>query len=161
MPQLRKINFALMALAIALCTACGSEDEGPAEIPPVVSNEAREFFMTHWDPQYLVEGFNPAGTDIERAGEGAIYFPYVTPIFSIDELEKLPLWVSIEDDDLEHMSNAAKWDQFIFGWDDYKRASISYPEIGYEPTLTRSDLQEPWVSPNREKFRELAPRLTP
>jgi hypothetical protein len=111
------------------------------------------FADAHYTDEALVEGYNPGSTDIERSGEGAIYFPSVDPIFNVDGLTNLPLYVSKEDDFREYYENLGKWDQFIFGWDDYTRASIAYPDLDYEPTLTRDDLQQPWVSRNRETYR--------
>lgn len=111
----------------------------------------------HYTDERLVEGYNPGSTDVERSGEGAIYFPDYGPIYNVDGLDNpdtgLPLYVSKEDDFREYYENLGKWDQFIFGWDDYTRASISYPDIGYDPTLTRADLQQPWVSNHRETYR--------
>jgi hypothetical protein len=115
------------------------------------------FADAHYTDERLVEGYDPGSTDVERAGEGAIYFPNYGPIFNVEGLGNpeygLPLYVSKEDDFREYYENLGKWDQFIFGWDDYTRASIAYPDIGYEPTLTRADLQHSWVSPNRDKYR--------
>ncbi len=109
----------------------------------------------HYTDERLVEGYNPGSTDIERSGEGAIYFPSVGPINNVDGLSALPLYVSKEDDFREYYENLGKWDQFIFGWDDYTRASIPYAEYDYEPTLTRADLQHPWVSKHRDIYREM------
>ncbi len=109
----------------------------------------------HYRDDLLVEGYQPGSTDIERSGEGAIYFPGVDPIFSTDDLHNLPLYVTKAEDRREYYENLGKWDQFIFGWDDYTRASIDYPDIGYTPTLTRADLQQPWVSQHREIYRQM------
>jgi hypothetical protein len=115
------------------------------------------FADEHYSDERLVEAYNPGSFDPERAGEGAIYFPAYGPIFNVEGLDDpetgLPLYVSKEDDFREYYENLGKWDQFIFGWDDYTRASIEYPDIGYVPTLTRADLQQPWVSENRETYR--------
>jgi len=67
----------------------------------------------------------------------------------------LPLWDTREEDEEEHLRNAAVMPHFSFGWDDYLRASVARPEFDYEPTLTHIDLQQPWVSGNREEFRQL------
>ena len=113
------------------------------------------FADAHYTDERLVEGYDPGSTDIERSGEGAIYFPSIGPINNVDGLTALPLYVSKEDDFREYYENLGKWDQFIFGWDDYTRASIDYPEIGYEPTGDRADLQHPWVSRHRDIYREM------
>ncbi len=114
-----------------------------------------DYADAHYTDERLVEGYDPGSTDIERSGEGAIYFPSVGPIFNVDGLDALPLYVSKEDDFREYYENLGKWDQFIFGWDDYTRASIPYSEYDYEPTLTRDDLQHPWVSKHRDIYREM------
>lgn len=115
------------------------------------------FADKHYTDERLVEGYNPGSVDIERSGEGAIYFPGIGPIYTVDGLGDpetgLPLYVTKEDDFREYYENLGKWDQFIFGWDDYTRASIDYPERDYNPTFTRADLQHPWVSQNRETYR--------
>ncbi len=113
------------------------------------------FADLHYTDERLVEGYNPSSTDQERSGEGAIYFPGIGAINDVSELENLTLYVSKEDDRREYYENLGKWDQFIFGWDDYTRASVSHPEYGYEPTMTISDLHQPWVSRNREVYRDM------
>ena len=114
------------------------------------------FADKHYTDELLLEGYRDGGTDPERSGEADIYFATITAdhnFNTVDDLHNLPLYVSKEDDFREYYENLGKWDQFIFGWDDYTRASVSYPDIGYDPTLTRADLQQPWVSKNREEYR--------
>lgn len=113
------------------------------------------FADAHYTDEWLVEAYDPASTDQERSGEGAIYFPAVGAINDVSELGQLPLYVTKEDDRREYYENLGKWDQFIFGWDDYTRASVSHPEHDYEPTRTISDLRQPWVSKNREIYRDM------
>ncbi len=114
-----------------------------------------DFADEHYSDARLVEGYNPASSDLEREGQGAIYFPDVGPITDESELVNLPLYVTVEDDRREYYENLGKWDQFIFGWDDYTRASVDHPEHDYEPTMTISDLRQPWVSRNRETYRDM------
>jgi len=111
----------------------------------------------HYTDARLVEGYNPTSTDLERMGEGAIYFDFENDDSIVDEesLQFLPLYVTKEDDRREYYENLGKWDQFIFGWDDYTRASVSHPEYDYEPTMTISDLRQPWVSRNRDTYRAM------
>ncbi len=112
----------------------------------------------HYTDEMLLEGYLDAGTDPERSGEGAIYFSTITSennFNTLADLHNLPLYVSKEDDFREYYENLGKWDQFIFGWDDYTRASIPYAEYDYEPTLDRADLQHPWVSKHRDIYREM------
>lgn len=114
-----------------------------------------KFADDHYTDARLVEGYNPASTDLEREGQGAIYFPGYGPVTDESELVNLPLYVTVEDDRREYYENLGKWDQFIFGWDDYTRASVDHPEHDYEPTMTISDLRQPWVSRNRDTYREM------
>ncbi len=118
-------------------------------------DEYYAFADAHYTDQQLVQAYNPASTDLERSGEGALYFPAIEPVADVSELGNLPLYVTKEDDFREYYENLGKWDQFIFGWDDYTRASVEHPEYGYVPTNTISDLRQPWVSRNREIYREM------
>ena len=111
----------------------------------------------HYSDENLLLGYLDGGTDAMRGGEGAIYFSSITSennFNTLEDLHNLPLYVTKEEDFREYYENLGKWDQFIFGWDDYTRASQpDFPFEGYEPTLTRADLQHPWVSQNRETYR--------
>lgn len=116
----------------------------------------------HYTDERLVLGYtaNPPSTsdEFERFGEGETYFDFdfgEGGIENVEDLENLPLYVTEEDDRREYYENLGKWDQFIFGWDDYIRASEDQPEYDYEPTGTISDLRQPWVSKNRETYREM------
>jgi len=117
------------------------------------------FADDHYTDELLLEGYLDAGIDPDRAGEGSIYFSSITSehnFNTLDDLHNLPLYVTKEDDFREYYENLGKWDQFIFGWDDYSKASDPLnPDApdGYVPTNTRADLQHPWVSPNREAYR--------
>jgi len=112
----------------------------------------------HYSDEMLLEGYRTGGSDdLERTGQGDIYFPKMTLnkfFYEVVDLQQLPLYVTKEDDFREYYENLGKWDQFIFGWDDYTRASeFDYPYEGYVPTRERADLQHPWVSPHRDTYR--------
>ena len=69
----------------------------------------------------------------------------------------------MEEDRREYYENLGKWDQFVFGWDDFMRpddyASLPGNE-DYAPTGDPEDrLREPWVSANREIVPPHARRL--
>lgn len=116
------------------------------------------FADEHYSDDQLVEAYNAASLDPERAGEGEIYFPDVGNITDTSELHKLPLYVTKEEDFREYYENLGKWEQFIFGWDDYTRASDpNNPNApaGYDPSLTLDDLRQPWVSKNRQTYQEM------
>ncbi len=111
----------------------------------------------HYSDELLVEAYRPGSEDVERGGEGAIYFPEIGAVNDVSELgDQLPLYVTVEEDRREYYENLGKWDQFIFGWDDYTRASVDRPEYGYVSTGDRGyDLQQPWVSRHREIYRQM------
>jgi len=120
-------------------------------------DEYYDYADAHYSDEWLVEAYRPGSEDVERGGEGAIYFPEIGAVNDVSELEdQLPLYVTVEADRREYYENLGKWDQFIFGWDDYTRASVAHPEYDYEPTEDRAyDLQQPWVSEHREIYRRM------
>jgi len=123
-------------------------------------NEKRDEYYAyaddHWDEDQLVAAYNPLHPDENIAGVGNQYFQSVEPAQSTDDFERdeggLPLWVSFEDDRREYYENLGKWDQFIFGWDDFRHPQelegASDPYV-YEVT----DLRDPRVSQHREIYR--------
>ena len=125
-------------------------------------NDIKEAYIAfaneHYSDADLVRGYTSDQVSAGyRYGQGATYFPGVGAINSESELENLPLYVTKEDDFREYYENLGKWDQFIFGWDDYVRPddAISIGVV-YTPTGERDpDLQQPWVSKNREIYREM------
>lgn len=119
-------------------------------------DEYYAFADEHYSDELLVEAYKQSSDDFERGGEGTIYFPDVGYINDTSELGNLPLYVTVEEDRREYYENLGKWDQFIFGWDDYTKASIDRPEYGYQATGQRGyDLQQPWVSENRDRYRQM------
>jgi hypothetical protein len=111
----------------------------------------------HYSDELLVAGYYPGGAPIDggyRVGEGDRYFSDVGPINSVDELNNLPLYVTKEEDFREYYENLGKWDQFIFGWDDYRRPDDPPEGVDFTWTGDRAiDLQQPWVSAHREEYR--------
>jgi len=147
-----KRGYLMMAVDIFAWTRVIKYDNDGHDL----SDQYYAFADLHYTDERLVRGYTSAGDPNDpRDGEGAIYFPEVGAINDVSELWKLPLYVTKEADRREYYENLGKWDQFIFGWDDYERASISHPEYGYEPTYTISDLRQPWVSRNREIYRDM------
>lgn len=140
---------------MAALNGCGDDDSEHVSARDKAYTEAVEFIEEHWSAELLVAAFNQTSVDIERSGEGLIYFPVFEPIATVEDLDNLPLWVSREEDEEEFLRNTAVWLQFIFGWDDFRRASIPRPEFDYEPTMGIDDLRQPWVSANREILRQL------
>ena len=120
--------------------------------------DLRDEYIAYADAHYSDDDLILAYTSGDggyRDGEGEQYFPGVGTINNIDELDNLPLYVTPEEDFREYYENLGKWDQFIFGWDDYVRpddaASVG---VTYTATGERDpDLLQPWVSRNRETYR--------
>jgi hypothetical protein len=115
-----------------------------------LGGEKRDDYMAyaeeHWSEAKLAGAFDPFYEDEYIAGVGQDYFPDVTTY------TELSLWVSRQDDEREYFENLGKWDQFVFGWDDFRR-----PEDipGYIPTGTLQDLKQPGVSERREIYRSM------
>lgn len=147
-----KRGYLMMALDIACWTQVAKYHGDGKDY----TDEYYAYADLHYSDELLVEGYNAASTDPERSGEGALYFPGITEnITGVEDLHFLPLYVTVEDDRREYYENAGKWDQFIFGWDDYLRPTFWGPSNGYEPTETISDLRQPWVSEHREVYRTM------
>ena len=123
----------------------------------------------HYDDRLVVQAYTSSTSNpyadlgdfwLERRvgaeGLGGKYFldEFGGPIVinSVDELGNLPLYVSKEDDRREYYENLGKWDQFVFGWDDFVRPEST---IGTDPTFALSDLSQPAVSKNRETYRSM------
>lgn len=151
----RNMTIGVAIASLALLAGCGDGGTVHEKHHTEAYADAMTFFDEHWSPALLVEAYSPASVDLERSGEGALYIPVPDAIESIDDLGNLPLWVAREVDEEEYLVNAAVWLQFIFGWDDFRRASMARPEFDYEPTGTLDDLRQPWVSGNREVFRQM------
>jgi len=82
-------------------------------------------------------------------GDGLDYFNTVeTPL---DSYLDLPLWVSAEADRREYYENLGKWDQFVFGWDDYED-----PRNFMDTDVVNiRNLQDTRTSANRETYRDM------
>ena len=155
MPRNRLACIGLVVTTVIAAFLSGCSGDGnvlPEQEPDILTQEAKDFFLEHWSPENLVRAYMP-GSNGYLDGMGALYFPAIGPIFSLDELSKVPLWVTRDDNEREFFLNPAKWDQFVFGWDDFVRPD-DYP--GFTPTGGRAvDLIHPWVSQNREIYREM------
>lgn len=108
-------------------------------------NEIRDDYYVyadlHWAESRLAAAFS--AVDPEVAG---------TYYFGVTAYTELPLWVSREDDRREYYENLGKWDQFVFGWDDFQDPRI-ISDLG--PDYNSIDLKDPRVSANREKYRSM------
>lgn len=81
-------------------------------------------------------------TDV--VGVGSEYFGY-------DGYTNIPLWVSEAADRREYYENLGKWEQFVFGWDDFTdpREFLDTTEIDI------ANLGDARTSRNREIYRDL------
>jgi hypothetical protein len=103
----------------------------------------------HWSEEKLEDAF---GVPVEEHS-GSYYFPDVgQDAFGVYHTN-LPLWVSREADRREYYENLGKWDQFIFGWDDFID-----PREFLDPDPDQGEiqaLQDPRVSLHRQEYRRL------
>ena len=71
--------------------------------------------------------------------------------FGVTDYTALPLWVSKEDDRREYYENLGKWDQFVFGWNDFSDPR-NYEDLA---PYTSQDLTDVRVSAHRETYRAM------
>lgn len=148
-----KRGYVMMAADIFAWTQVAKyHDEGKSK-----TDDYLAFADEHYSDERLVEAYKPGSLDPERSGEGEIYFPTIEGINGVEDLDNLPLYVTRAEDEREYYENLGKWEQFIFGWDDYTRASdaFNWPEGSTGPTGELSDLRQPWVSQNRQIYQEM------
>lgn len=124
-------------------------------------DEYYAFADAHWSEDRLVPAYNSEQLANEYRNDylenlGLEYFPNTdgneatTPA---DLGNVMSLWVTREADEREYYENLGKWDQFVFGWDDF-RSPYDGP-LGFERTGTISDLRQSWTSPNRTTYRAM------
>ncbi len=157
----KKYGFLLMAADVFAWTRVAKYHSDGKDL----SDAYYAYADQHYSDLYLWYGYNanfqndPAYA--EREGEGQYYFGSEFSSSEFNELDfvgVLPLYVSKENDRREYYENLGKWDQFIFGWDDYQNPRVHASEYGYtpaDPTNAISDLHQLWVSRNRETYRDM------
>ncbi len=100
-----KRGYAMMALDVASWIGVKHYHD--------LGNQKREDFYdyldAHWSEALLSAAFGDANGD--EAG---------TFYYQVLDYTDLSLWVSKENDEREYYENAGKWDQFVFGWDDFE-----------------------------------------
>jgi hypothetical protein len=145
-------GYPMMALDIALWIGVKHfHDKGHEK-----RDEYYAFAEEHWSEEQLSAAFYSLAGELdpryeEIAGVGREYFQLDgsdTPT----TYKKLPLWVSREDDEREYFENLGKWDQFVFGWDDFQNPHDLYPNL---PQGQLENLTLPGVSNNREIYRAM------
>ena len=109
-----------------------------------IKDEYLAFADAHWSETRLDNSFDIINFD---PAWGNFYF-------GVTDMEDLPLWVSKEDDYREYYENLGKWDQFVFGWDDFiSPVDLGYANVGGE--VGAAYLKDPRVSLRRESYRAL------
>jgi len=120
-------------------------------------DEYYAFADAHYSDGRLAEAYLASSLDTERDGMGVLYFPGIGTIADSTGLDALPLYVTKEEDRREYYENLGKWDQFVFGWDDFLSPQ-SYAQLpgnaGYIPTEnSKIDFANSWISENRTAYR--------
>ena len=112
-------------------------------------DEYYAYLDAHWSESHLASYF---GDSTDFAGT----FFYGDTMDDGSDYTTLSLWVSREDDEREYYENAGKWDQFVFGWDDFDDPR-GWPEYsdGSWVDLTASVLKDTRVSARREIYRAM------
>jgi hypothetical protein len=116
----------------------------------------------HWSLDRLAAGYDPSWSSDQpywnpeydaMAGDGLDYFPDASEgdFGGIDTFRNLPLWVSAEEDRREYYENLGKWDQFVFGWDDYEDPR-NFLDTDDSDSV---NLQDPRTSARREVYRDM------
>ena len=116
------------------------------------SDEYYGYADEHWFEEKLDAGYDQAYQDRPDANFDYTYMVGDgTDYFRVDGYQNLPLWVSKEDDRREYYENLGKWDQFVFGWDDYTdpREFLETEDIDI------ANLQDPRTSEHREVYRAM------
>jgi hypothetical protein len=149
-----KRGYAMMALDIFAWTQVAKYNSEGDDL----TDEYYAFADAHYTDERLAAAYVAGGSDIDdfyRADIGTDYFPDFPPISTVDDLDNLPLYVTKEEDRREYYENLGKWDQFVFGWDDFIRPDdTALTPPGYTPSGdAKTDLEQPWVSANRESYR--------
>lgn len=106
------------------------------------SGESNEGYT--YDPNVME---NDQGTPLGQA------YLDITTINDVGDIGDLSLYVSKEADEWEYYENLGKWDQFVFGWDDFTNPYDSVASGGYDPVGTLDDLRQPFTSEHRETYR--------
>lgn len=132
-----KRGYVLMALDIFSWLQVRSANQNGNDLKA----EYLDFADLHWSEDVLRASFDVTA-DFHPG------FDY----YQVDAADSLSLWVSREDDEREYYENLGKWDQFVFGWDDFIDPR-AFPD--YDAGATTTALRDPRVSLHREDYREM------
>jgi hypothetical protein len=150
-------GLALVALDVAVWMKRSSYNKEGDDIKA----EYFAFADEHWSLNRLLASCN---TGIDPAGYEDDLDLCANYYGTTSSYTELSLWVSIEDDRREYYENLGKWDQFVFGWDDFLGSPQSIEDgpawVNYlaefdDPGFDTAVLNDGRVSPNREFYRSL------
>ena len=150
-----KRGYLMMALDIFAWTQVAKKHSDGGEL----RDKYYAFADEHYSDDLLLAAYVAGGSSVDgfyRDGIGTDYFDFGA-ISTLADLENLPLYVTVEDDRREYYENLGKWDQFVFGWDDFIRPDDdALTPAGYVPTGDpKTDFANAWVSENRETYRQM------
>jgi hypothetical protein len=145
-----KRGFLQIALdAASWYGAFHSADQGDKK-----SDEYYAYADEHWFESKLDAAYDSAYLDRPDANFDYSYMVGDgTDYFRVDGYTNLPLWVSEEADRREYYENLGKWDQFVFGWDDYTDPR-DFMDLD-ETDIDIGNLDDPRTSQHRETYREM------
>lgn len=104
-----------------------------------------DYLDAHWSEARLAAAFG-------SGGEAGTYF-YGDTMDDPEDYTTLSLWVSREADEREYYENAGKWDQFVFGWEDFSDPRTWTEYSGQWELIPDNVLKNPRVSSLRETYR--------
>jgi hypothetical protein len=131
--------YLALCISILLLLGCGDDTTQPP--PAHTTAEIHAFADEHFSIDRLAAAFGSDANDFV----GTFYYN------AVNDHEDLSLWVSQEDDEREFYENLGKWNQFVFGWDDF----IDPRDLLGSPSATSQDLSLPEVSAHRVIYREM------
>lgn len=106
--------------------------------------DKRELYYDYLDEHWSEARLDAAFGDNVNDYAGTYYY-------GVTDYTELSLWVSRADDEREYYENAGKWDQFVFGWDDFVD-----PRTWVGPGATTADLKDDVrVSSHRLTYRDM------
>ncbi len=141
-----KRGYAMMALDVASWIGVKHyHDQGNQK-----RQDYYDYLDAHWSEAQLAAAFG----DGDEVG---------TFFYDVAAYTDLSLWVSREDDEREYYENAGKWDQFVFGWDDFSDPrgwSVNWwqqtdPTWDDYTDLNSRILKDVRVTAHREAYRAL------
>jgi hypothetical protein len=120
-----------------------------ADLGDKKKDEYYAFADAHWSVDRLAAAYG------ESDDPGTEYFAFTDENGSpITLYTQIPLWVSAEADRREYYENLGKWNQFVFGWDDFTDPRLQYGWESGDP-LDSEWLDNPVTSANRETYRQM------